>query len=107
MKCKPSYANQKLRSALFSLATGPGDIRMRLSETYQGFFMLRKEHFPKELQHDWEWIQKELKRFGPLLREDGSIFRGAVEHTCMRIKNKTGVKIAKKMLEMYLYLESN
>lgn len=107
MSRKKSYAEQKLRETIYSLAIGPGDIRQRLAQAYQGFPRLEKEHFPKELLSDWEWVLKELKKFGPLLREDGSVFRGSVEHTCSRIKNKTGVKIAKKILEMYLFLKHN
>ena len=103
---KHAYARQKLRETIYSLAIGPGDIRKRLTHAYNGFFNLKKTDFPENLQLDWEWIQKELKKFGPIIREDGSIFRGAVENTCNRIKNKTGVKIAEKMLNIYRYLES-
>ena len=105
MKWNKSYAHQKLRETIYSLAIGPGDIRKRLAQAYQGFFTLKKEHFPKELQSDWEWVLNELTKFGPLLREDGSVFRGSVEYTCSRIKNKTGVKIAKKILDMYISLK--
>ncbi len=107
MKSKYSYAYQHLRETIYALAVGPDDIRKRLSQVYQGLFHLKKEHFPEMLQSDWEWVQKELKRYGRLVREDGSIFKGAVEHTCMRITKKTGVKIAQKILEMYLYINKN
>jgi len=100
-----SYARQKLRETIFSLATGPGDIRKRLTQAYYGFFKLKNKDFPLELQSDWECIQNELKEFGPIIREDGSVFRGAVENTCIRIKNQTGVKIAKKILKIYISLE--
>jgi len=102
-----SYARQKLRETIYSLATGPGDIRKRLTQSYNGFFDLQKSEFPLKLQAEWEWIQKELKKFGPIIREDGSVFRGAVENTCTKIKNSTGVKIAERMLKIYLSLESN
>lgn len=102
---KYSYAKGKLRETIYSLATGPGDIRKRLVQAHLGFVFLKKEHFPENLQSDWEWINKELRKCGPLKREDGSIFRGPVEHTCSKIQNKTGVKIAKKILEIYLSLE--
>lgn len=107
MKLKPSYAHEKLMMTIHSLATGPGDIRKRLSNAFQGFHTLKKEHFPKELQSDWEWVLKELKKIGPIVREDGSVFRGSVEHTCSRIKNKTGVKITEKIYDIYRYLESH
>ncbi len=104
MSLKLSYAHGKLRETIYSLATGPDDIRKRLAQAYLGFFTLKKEHFPVALQTDWEWVLRELKKFGPDLRDDGSVFRGSVENTCRRIKNKTGVKIAKKLLEIYLYM---
>lgn len=101
-----SYAKGKLRSTIYSLAIGPEDIRKRLAQAYHGFFTLKKEDFPEKLQSDWEWIQKELTKFGPILREDESVFKGSVEHTCSKIKNKTGVKIAQKLLDIYLDLEN-
>jgi hypothetical protein len=107
MNLKFSYAQGKLRETIYCLAIGPGDIRKRLAQAYQGFFSLKKEHYPKELQNDWEWIQKELKKSGPIIRENGTVFRGSVVNTCNRIKNKTGVKIAKKLLDMYLFLEAH
>ena len=105
MKTNYTYAKGKLRETIFSLAIGPEDVRKRLAQVYHGFFALKKEHFPESLQSDWEWIHKELTKFGPLTREDGSIFRGSVEHTCSKINKKTGVKIAKKILDIYLSLE--
>ena len=107
MKTNHSYAKGKLRETIFSLAIGPEDVRKRLAQAYQGFFALKKEHFPENLQSDWEWIHKELTKFEPPTREDGSIFRGSVDYTCSKIKKKTGVKIAKKLLDIYLDLESN
>ena len=108
MKTNYSYADGKLRETIYSLAVDPDDIRKRLARAYGAFlFILKKEHFPEKLQSDWEWIQKELKKFGPVIREDGSVFRGSVEHTCSRIKNKTGVKIAKRLLDMHLNLENS
>jgi hypothetical protein len=105
MDWKSSYVHGKLRETIYSLAVGPGDIRKRLVQVYSGFFTLKKEQFPLEIQSDWEWIMKELKKYGPLLRDDGSIFRGSVEHTCSRIKNKTGVKIATRLLDIFQYLD--
>ena len=107
MKTSHSYAKGKLRETLISLAIGPEDVRKRLAQVFQGFFALKVEHFPENLQSDWEWIHKELTKFEPPIREDGSIFRGSVDYTCSKIKKKTGVKIAKKLLDIYLDLESN
>lgn len=100
------YLRGKLRGVIYALAVGPEDIRKRIVQVYHGLFNLRKDQFPENLQSDWEWIKKELTKFGPILREDGSILRGAVENTCSKIKNKTGVKIAQKLVDMYESLES-
>ena len=102
-----SYIHGKLREVIYSLAVGPDDIRKRLIQAHKGFFHLKKEQFPVELQSDWEWVMKQLTKFGPVEREDGTIFRGSVENTCNRTKRKTGVKIAKKILEIYLYLKQH
>lgn len=107
MSRRKSYAEQNLRETIYSLAIGPDDIRKRLTQAHQGFFTLKKEHFPEELQSDWEWVMKQLTKFGPIKRDNGSVFRGSVENTCNKIKKKTGVKIAKKILEMYLFLKHN
>ena len=48
---------------------------------------------------------KELTKFEPIYNSNGEVFRGSVQNTCNRIKNKTGVKIAKKILDMFTYLE--
>jgi hypothetical protein len=107
MDWNSSYVHGKLRETIYSLAVGPCDIRKRLVQVYSGFFTFKKEQFPLEIQSDWEWIMKELKKYGPWVRDDGSIFRGSVENTCRRIKNKTGVKIAKRILVVYLYLDTH
>lgn len=61
-----SYARGKLREAIFSLATGPGDIRKRLIQAHNAFFIrLKNNQFPVELQSDWKWIKTLL--FGCLI----------------------------------------
>ena len=101
-----SYVHGKLRETIYSLAIGPDDIRKRLIMAHLGFHQLRMEQFPKELQADWEWVINQLTKFGPVVHY-GTLTRGSVEHTCYRIRKQTGVKIAKKILEIYLYLEHN
>jgi len=101
-----SYVHGKLREIIYSLAVGPDDIRKRLFYAHQGFAHIRKEQFPEELQADWEWVISQLTKFGPVVHY-GTLTRGSVEHTCSRIRKQTGVKIANKILEIYLYLEHN
>ena len=105
MEWKRSYAHKKLRETIFAMAVGPDDVRKRLAQTFQGFHTLKKEHFPEELQVEWELILNALKKAGPVVREDGSIFIGSVENTCYKMKKKTGEKIARKILVIYEYLD--
>lgn len=107
MNWRKSYAHLKLMVTIHSLATGPGDIRKRLVDAHLIFHVLRREDFPKELQSDWEWVMKELTRFGPIYNSKGEQSIGTVQNTCNKIKNKTGIKIAKKLLDMYIYLENH
>ena len=105
MEWKKSYAHEKLMLAIHSLATGPGDVRERLVHAFTIFHTLRKENFPEELQSDWEWVHEQLTKYGPIYNEKGEPIIGAVQNTCSKIKNSTGVKIAEKILEIYTYLE--
>jgi len=101
---KYSYISGKLRETIFSLAVGPDDIRGRLIQAHKGFWHLREEHFPKELWPDWVWIINELKKVKPEIREKYSNNISTVELRCRSMHKKTGVKIAKKILEIYLKL---
>lgn len=62
--------------------------------------MLTEKDFPLELQKDWLWIIKELTKFGPLKGFNNNITTGAVANTLRKIRNSTGVKIAKKIYEL-------
>lgn len=73
MPRKHSYAIEKLHSTIYSLATGPGDIRERLSNVKTTFVVLKTNHFPKSLQTDWIWIKKEITKFGPTYDYKGKV----------------------------------
>ena len=102
---RKSYVHGKLREVIYSLAVGPDDIRKRLFYAHQGFAHIKKTQFPEELQADWEWVIKQLTKFGPAIYF-GTLTRGSVEMTCNRIRKQTGVKIAQKILDIYLYLDN-
>ena len=107
MKYGYSYAHEKLFEAMQGLALGAGDVRSRLEIAFESFYTLETHHFPKELQKDWEWVMKQMTRFGPLYRADGREWLSPVHHTMQRIKNKTGVKIAEKIFYLFWKLESD
>jgi len=102
-----SYAHEKLFEALHALALGSGDIRSRLEIAFTSFYVLEKHHFPQKFQEDWEWIMKEMTKFGSVYRADGREWRSPVQHTMKRIRNKTGVKIAEKIFELFWELDRN
>jgi hypothetical protein len=99
------YASQNMLKALYSLATGPGDVRKRLLTAYGNFWVLTEDHFPEHLRADFRFVMKELRKFGPVYDRDGNMVRDAVEETLQRIKNRTGVKIANKLVHLYFELE--
>ena len=105
MMIKYHTAKKLLSKAMYSLATGRGDVRSRLKVAYCGFWVLDEEDFPEEFRKDWMWIKKQLTRFEPLYDKRGEIkISDAVENTMSRIKNKTGQKIAEKIFYLGLAL---
>jgi len=50
---------------------------------------------------------KELTKFGPLLDYKGEPWRGSVENTMKKVRNRTGVKIAEAIYDLYWSLSEN
>lgn len=104
------YAYEKFSDALYSLATGPYDVRQRLRSAYWHLRPVNKKHLPEHLHDDYQWVLNQLTRFEPATGRDGKVLRGAVEETLSRIRNTTGSKIAERILHIYhqlnwLYME--
>jgi hypothetical protein len=95
-----SYAWEKLEAARHALSVGPGDIRSRLLSAYMAFHTLQEDDFPISLRKDWNWIVKQLTKKEPYILANGRIYSGSVEETCRAMKNKTGVKIAERLLKL-------
>ncbi len=100
------YIQEKLSNAVYVLAVGEGDVRERLVSAFIACITLKPKDFPPEFQKDWEWVLQQLTKYGPIVRDDGSVFRGSVENTMSRIKRKTGAKIARKIYELHDHLNS-
>jgi hypothetical protein len=98
------YAKGKLRQAIYELTIGEGDIRKRLVDAFNLFYILNNDDFPNELREDWGWINRELNKYGALIDEKGTVIVGSVQNTMWHIKNKTGTKIAIKIVDLYLRL---
>ena len=90
-----AYVIEKLTNALDALITGPGDVRSRLITAPHCMSSLRENDFLNHLISDWPWIKHELTKFS------------SVENTIGRIYYKTGVKIAKRISEIYWEISNN
>lgn len=98
------YALQKLSLGVYELAVGSEGVRKRLRYAYLAFHPIQERDFPDHLKEKWRWIRSELTKFGPIMDGD-SVLEGAVDHTLRRIKNSTGVKIAKAIVSLEDELE--
>ena len=94
------YVLEKFAAAVYELATGPGDVRGRL---YQAFFPhligITPEHMPEHLKEDMAWIRRQLTRLA-FPGSSHSAIDSSVSATLSRIRNSTGVKIAKKIVSV-------
>ena len=68
---------------------------------------LRVEELPETNRKDWEWIKKEVTKFGPLTDYKGDIWRGSVENTMKTVRKSTASKIAKKFYQLYWAVSKN
>ena len=96
----PQYALGNLEHAVYRLTVGEGDVRRRLLDAHSILHPVTEADFPPHLVDDWRWVEQEWSRFGPLYAPDGTVWRGAVEHTLDRIINRTGAKIAVRLLSL-------
>ena len=91
-----SYALEKLEAAVRALAIGPGDVRSRLWDAFMVFNPLKEAHFPDNLKSDYRWVMSQLTKYGP--EGEGKRKKGSVQVSLSRMRNSTGVEIAKRLL---------
>lgn len=122
---KYSYAFEKFSSAIYILATGSGDIKIRLHDAFLGpLLMITPEHLPRHLREDfisikriinkykekWPGQLEELKNYEkefPNFKEKHpEFYPNLIEATCRRIRKKTGVEIARRIFKIYDSLNS-
>jgi hypothetical protein len=113
---KYSYALHHFRNAIESLATGPGDVRSRLSSAWYGHGHLRAiihTDLPEYLQKDYSCIDKKLKKYyekrhgqREIQRKLGKPDPDPVEATLARINNSTGADIAYRIFQIYDTLQN-
>lgn len=95
------YAYSKVSEAVNILASHPGDIRKRLGAAYLTFCEASPERLPPHIRSELEWVREQLNRF-PARYDEGTL-----NATLRRIRNSTGVKIAKRILLVQALLESH
>lgn len=101
------YAHQLLSQTVDTLATGAGDVRSRLWEAYSVFHPLTPKHFPEPLRKDFEWVMKQLTKREPYINSEGEIQKGSVQVSLQHMRNSTGIKIAKKLLQLHYAIDSH
>lgn len=94
------YVLGNLEHAVYRLTVGEGDVRRRLLDAHSILHPVTEADFPPHLVDDWRWIEREWTKFGPQYAPDGTVWRGSVEHTLGRIINRTGAKIAVRIVTL-------
>ena len=102
-----SHAVEMLTNVLKCLATHRGDVCERVAVAFKSCSHLMPEELPKSCRKDWEWIQKEATKFGPLTDYNDDVWRGSVENTMKKVRKSTGEKIAKRFYALYWAVSKN
>ena len=92
----PFYALGKLGEAVYALATGAGDVRSRLFSAFVFLLPVRADDFPVVLRQDFEWVIEMLTRRKSRYPQ----LKGDLGATLKNMRNSTGVKIAKRIIEI-------
>jgi len=100
-KHRHNYCLEKLSDAIIQLAVGEGDVRSRLHDAYMCFHTLKTNDFPEHLQTEWDWIIKSLTKEEHTLDHKGEVLHGRLRNTLWKMRNKTGRKIAMKIVMLY------
>ena len=102
-----SYTVEKLTNTIETIATHPGDARQRIAAAYLEFHTLQADDFPEQFRADWEWVIREITKFGPSPDHGIGHWRGSVENTMSRVRNSTAAKVATKLYELYWVVSEN
>ena len=100
------YAYEKFYLAVRALATGSGDVRSRLRGAYLHFHTVQPEDVPGNVRRDFRWIKRMLTKRQPRYVLKGEIIDGSVEVSLAQMQNRTGSKIARKIVRIEEALES-
>jgi len=119
------YAYEKFSRAIYTLATGAGDVRSRLLDVFfDPFLVIKPKHLPEDLREDFLWIKKSITKYkekwrgqleelrgwekkDPMFKEKfPNLYPNQIEATLSRIRRSTGVKIAERIFKIYESLDS-
>lgn len=89
------YALEKLGAAIDELAVGEGDVRTRLEAACISIAAVSEDDFPESLRKDFKNIVEALTKHPGRHRQEGAVHR-----TLARMRNSTGSKIARRILDL-------
>ena len=97
------YVLGRLYLTIETLCLGPGDIRSRLETAARHHLIpvVRVKDFPGDLQEDYKWIIEQLTRYSAPTIYTGDDRDDRLKWTTQRIRRKTGVKIATRILALF------
>lgn len=101
------YAKEKFGTAIYSLATGRGDIRERLFDAYLKFHTLNEDDFPADLKSEWESLQSLFVVKEPTLDGNNEPVRGRVQNTLDSLSIDECVELAIKIWNLNFDIRSN
>ena len=117
MSYQYGYASEKFSRAVYTLATGKGDIRSRLLSIFQGeLLFIAPEHLPIRARSDYKSILNKLYRYDEKYEgqrtssysEDGRYYYllpTKLEATLCRIRRSTGQKIAMVIFNIWSIID--
>ena len=95
------YPLEKFTQAVYSLATGEGDARSRVLDAYMAFHPVNDTDLPEELQPDYQWVMAKLTSREPIYNHRGEVYKGSVEHSLEKMRNKTAAEIARRIVKIH------
>ena len=119
------YAYEKFSRAIYTLATGAGDVRSNLLDVFfDPLLVIQPKNLPDDLRADILWIKKKITKYqekwagqleelggwekqDPMFKEKfPNLYPNQIEATLSRIRRSTGVEIAKRIFKIYESLDS-
>jgi hypothetical protein len=98
------YAEEKLGTAIYDMATSLGTIRQRLLKAHLGFHTLSDYHFPDALKPEWNELSGMLEGNDAILNENGDVIIGSVENTIENLSDEECSDISKRIYNLYFKL---